>query len=667
MSLILIMILLPIFSSFAIYFIGRKNEKLRDCLSIAISAIELIFVLILMFKIKEVAFRMSYIFGIGLSFKIDGFRCLYALISIFLWLITLIFSHEYMAHYENKNRYYMFYLWTLGSVIGVFFSNDIFTTFVFFEMMSLVSYVLVMHDEKENTKKAATIYLCVSIVTGMILLMGLFILYAKIGSLDFETIKAFVERFGLNKELYIAGICLLVGFGAKAGMYPLHIWLPEAHPVAPAPASALLSGILTKTGVFGIIIISRYLFIDSISFGIVLLILAVLTMFVGAVLALFAIDLKRTIACSSMSQIGFILMALSMCVFLKEEALIAASGAVLHMMNHSLIKLVLFCIAGVVVMNIHELDLNKVRGFGRGKWLIMLCFAVCGLSLGGVPLFSGYISKTLIHESILETMASGQYYTLIKTCECIFMISGGVTLAYMTKLFVCLFIEKNEDASIQAKYDSMNKSYLSITSKVAIAITTIIIFVFGIIPTKTMNVVASYGIDFIKAEGAICVEYFSFESIKGALISIAIALVVYFGFVRIFLMKEKKYITVWPADLSLIKCVYIPVYSLINVIMLYVLKPIALSLDAFLYGLNKAVFESKYYKYKEQSIAYRLGAMIDDANKIFAKKKTDNQEAFDRLYRIFNKNINKVANSFSYSLMVFCIGLAAIVLFLFLV
>ena len=168
-------------------------------------------------------------------------------------------------------------------------------------------------------------------------------------------------------SLYVAGGCALVGFGAKAGMFPLHIWLPKAHPVAPAPASALLSGILTKSGVFGVLILCRYLFWTELPWNTVVLALGVVTMVLGAVLALFSVDLKRTLACSSMSQIGFILVGTAMQGFLNGENALAAWGTVLHMLNHSLIKLVLFVAAGVVYLGTHSLNLNDIRGWGRNK------------------------------------------------------------------------------------------------------------------------------------------------------------------------------------------------------------------------------------------------------------------------------------------------------------
>ena len=174
---------------------------------------------------------------------------------------------------------------------------------------------------------------------------------------------------------------MLFGFGAKAGAFPLHIWLPKAHPVAPAPASALLSGILTKTGIFGILILSCHLFIYDRTWGILIFTIGVLTMFGGALLAVFSVDLKRTLACSSMSQIGFIMVGIGILALLSDknllsgilsdtvshmedplEVLHAVYGTFLHMVNHSLIKLVLFMAAGVIFMNTHALDLNEIRG-----------------------------------------------------------------------------------------------------------------------------------------------------------------------------------------------------------------------------------------------------------------------------------------------------------------
>lgn len=221
----------------------------------------------------------------------------------------------------------------------------------------------------------------------MTLLVGLLWLGHLLGTLEFARLPELAAQVAEEDrwQLYGAGGCCLVGFGAKAGMFPLHIWLPKAHPVAPAPASALLSGILTKSGVFGVLIVSRFLFWADVPWNRVILVLGTVTMALGAVLALFSIDLKRTLACSSMSQIGFILVGVAMQGYLDGENALASWGTVLHMLNHSLIKLVLFVAAGVVYVNTHSLDLNAIRGWGRNRLWLKGTFFVAAASIAGVP------------------------------------------------------------------------------------------------------------------------------------------------------------------------------------------------------------------------------------------------------------------------------------------
>ena len=347
--------------------------------------------------------------GLGLHFEIDGFRILYGSIAAFMWLMSTLFSKEYLSHYTNKGRYYCFTLLTFFATEGVFFSADFYTTFIFFEIMSFTSYVWVAFDEKKESLRAAATYLAVAVIGGLVMLMGIFLLYDTMGTLVFDELVGSYERMRMlsnsgvpESRLMAAGLCMLFGFGAKAGAFPLHIWLPKAHPVAPAPASALLSGILTKAGMFGILVLTSYLFLGCTAWGALILIIGVCTMVVGAVLALFSIDIKRTLACSSVSQIGFILVGVGMSGLLGEENLLAVRGSLLHMVNHSLIKLALFMAAGVIFMNVHELNLNKIRGFGRKKPLLNYIFLMGALGIGGMPLWNGYVSKTLIHESIVE-------------------------------------------------------------------------------------------------------------------------------------------------------------------------------------------------------------------------------------------------------------------------
>lgn len=352
--------------------------------------------------------------GMGMHLRLDGFRLVYVLIAIVMWTVCGLFSLEYMRHYEKRGRYYVFFWITFLATAGVFLSADLYTTFIFFEIMSFTSYVWVAFDEKKESLRAAGTYLAVAVIGGLVMLMGLFLLYDMTGTLEIDGLAGAAETilsgngvYGSQGpvRLYVAGGLLLFGFGAKAGCFPLHIWLPKAHPVAPAPASALLSGILTKAGVFGIVIVSCVMFQADRNWGLLVAVLGFITMFLGALLALFSVNLKRTLACSSVSQIGFILTGTGMCCLLKSVGAgngLAVRGTFLHMVNHSMFKLVLFLCAGAVFMNLHQLDLNDIRGFGRRKPALLFCFLMGALGISGIPMWSGYVSKTLLHEGIVE-------------------------------------------------------------------------------------------------------------------------------------------------------------------------------------------------------------------------------------------------------------------------
>ncbi|MCM1388547.1 MAG: hypothetical protein NC231_14555 [Bacillus sp. (in: Bacteria)] len=547
---------------------GVKKESIRNYTADFIAISEFLITLLLLIgnigtNGAETLYRcyLPEICGMGLTFTMDGFRLVYSTVAAFMWMMTMLLSGEYCKHHENTNRFYLFMLATLGATMGVFLSADLFTTFIFFEIMSFTSYVWVAQEETKDALRAAATYLAVAVIGGLVMLMGIFILYHELGTLQMDELFFAAGTYEKKAVLYGAGACLLIGFGAKAGAFPLHIWLPKAHPIAPAPASALLSGILTKTGIFGILIVSCRLFLFDASWGALILGIGVLTMFGGALLAVFSVDLKRTLACSSMSQIGFILVGVGMQGLLGAENMLAVHGTFLHMVNHSLIKLVLFMAAGVIFMNTHALDLNEIRGFGKKKPLLKIIFAVGALAISGIPLFGGYISKTLLHESIVEYGGAG----LIKAVEAIFLISGGLTLAYMTKLFVAVFIESNQDSEKQKKYDE-NKQYMNKTSGFALTGSALVLFVWGLFPHAIMGKAAGLGESFMNfmyplLEGGAGerIAYFSLNNLKGAFISILIGALVYIVIIRKLLMKKESYINAWPKWLDMENLLYRPV------------------------------------------------------------------------------------------------------------
>ena len=548
----------PFIGALIAYILGRRNEKARDCFAIVLTALELVLAVVLAFVHSGGAFlQMGGFLVTGLSFEVNGFKAAYAVITALMWAGTTLFAPEYFRHEkEGLERYWMFILLTLGATEGVMLSGDLMTTFIFFEILSFTSFTWVIHEQTKEAVKAGYTYLFIAVFGGLVLFMGLALLYYETGTLSYADLKAAVDACPDRGMILAAGICVLLGFGAKAGMFPLHVWLPKAHPVAPSPASALLSGILTKVGIYGILMITLHALVEDYVFGSIILIAGMITMLLGAVLGVFSVNLKRTLACSSMSQIGFILTGVGMLILLsaagsEEGYAIALPGLLLHMVNHSIIKLTLFMCAGVVVMNLHKLNLDEIRGWGRKKNKLKIAFALGALGISGVPLMNGYMSKTLLHEGIVEGIHLLEgISSYLKAAEWIFLVSGGLTFCYMLKLFICIFVEENKDPVLQQKYD-MPGAYMNLTSTIAILGSSIFCLLLGqpLISTRLGAFMSgnSHILHF---------KAFTLTNLKGGAISLCIGGILYLVAVRGLLKKDGRYKDYWPKWLDLEDLVY---------------------------------------------------------------------------------------------------------------
>ena len=556
-SLLLIAVLLPMLMGILCYIVGKKSDKLRSILAV-LSATASLIIAILMVG-KELTLSYADFCGMGLLLTTNSLRSVLVLLASFLWWLSLCFSPAYFSHSHKKGRYYLFTLLTQGATMGVFLSGDLGSFLVFFEVMSFTSYVMVKQEETPAALRAGQTYLAIAVIGGLCALCGLFLLSARFGTLNIEALKLAIQGVDA-KTLFPAGILLLIGFGAKAGLFPLHIWLPEAHPAAPAPASALLSGILTKAGVFGILILCVDFFRGCREWGMMLIVLAAITMVLGGLVALFSTDIKRLLAGSSLSQIGFIVLGLGMFALPDMLNLHALWGTLLHILNHGVIKTVLFLSVGAVYMECHSTDINTVRGAGRGKPVLLVCFMIAAMGLMGVPGFSGYASKTLLHEGILEIMHhlahEGMNASFFSTLEWVFLFSGGLTTAYLVKLFVALFLEKPNTPAHK-------KKRLPVLSCIALIVPAILVLIGGILPNLTLDGIAAFESAALGIHEHMHVHYFIWANLKGSVISLTVGFAVYFLVVRMWLTKgrgmDRIYVNRIPAWLSMENSLYRPI------------------------------------------------------------------------------------------------------------
>lgn len=393
--LMLLCLLVPVISGLALKCV--KND-IKDKRKIFILSLLLECVLVIITILDEpqgfCLFAMTDTLKVYL--KIDGLSKLFMLIASFGFLIAGVFAIKYMEHEKNafpEENFYMFYLLSLFGLIGMDMSGNLISMYFFFEMITLLSMPLVLHEKNKESISAALKYLFYSIAGAFLALGCIFVLANYVKDLNFiaggslDLVKAKGHE-GLLMTMILLG---LIGFGAKAGMYPLHGWLPTAHPVAPAPASAVLSGIITKAGVLAIIRIIYYVVGVDYLYGsfvqYALLTLSLITVFMGSMMAYKEKVLKKRLAYSSVSQISYVLFGL----FLFNET--AFVGSMMQILFHATVKICLFLFAGSIIFNTGFHHVDELKGYGKAMPLTFICFTLASLSLIGIPPFAGFVSK----------------------------------------------------------------------------------------------------------------------------------------------------------------------------------------------------------------------------------------------------------------------------------
>lgn len=340
-----------------------------------------------------------------ISFRADELSWIFAIMTTVVWLMAGIYSFGYMAHDEHKKRYTFFYLLVYFVLLGLDFSANLITMYLFYELMTLSSMPLILHDLKKESVSAAMKYLYYSIAGAFLALFGIFVLSQYAPSMDFVAGGHFAIGNIQNQGLILAALCLMVlGFGAKAGLFPLHAWLPIAHPVAPAPASAVLSGVVVKSGVLAMIRTVFYVVGADVIRGSfvqnVWMTLTLLTIVMGSTRAFHENVFKKRLAYSTVSQLSYVLFGLS------TLHPIGVTGALLHVLFHSVAKSLLFMGAGSVIHQTGKTRVSELRGIGRQMPITLGCFAFGSLSLVGIPPFAGFFSKWYLANGALASEVS---------------------------------------------------------------------------------------------------------------------------------------------------------------------------------------------------------------------------------------------------------------------
>ena len=440
MSVLLILaIFWPALAGAAVWFVPqcRADRVLRGRLNCAALVLELLLVLC-MFAAKDLSVNLLQMTPtLSIYLHVDSVGCVFAALETAMWLASCFFAREYMEHDEHEASYQAFFMTVLSALVGQCFAGSMITLYVFYELMTLLSVPMVVHERTPQAVAAGIKYLVYSIFGAMMGLLGIFFFNHALGTVDFVA-GGHMAAGEISGALLVVTFLVLMGFGTKAGLFPMHGWLPTAHPVAPAPASAVLSGVITKAGVLAVIRVIYFLVGPKALAGtwvqFAFMILTLTTVFMGSMLAYREPLLKKRLAYSTVSQVSYVLFGLS--CFMPD----AMNGALLHVCAHSIIKDTLFLCAGAIIHQSGKTMVADMKGIGKEMPVTLWCWTIASLGLIGIPPTSGFVSKWLLAEG---SLADGMGILSVLG-PIVLIISALLTAAYLLQLTINGFFPGKE-------------------------------------------------------------------------------------------------------------------------------------------------------------------------------------------------------------------------------
>lgn len=419
---------------------------------------------------------------LALELRIDGMGALFAGMATIVFLCAGFFSFAYMGHEEHEKRYYGFYLLVMGVLYALCFAGNLITYYLFFELLTLSSMSLVLHNQKHESVMAGLKYLFYSLCGAYMVLFGLYVVSRYSVTLKFAEGGVLApEAAGHTEILLLAAFLMILGFGVKAGMFPLHAWLPTAHPVAPAPASAVMSAVIVKAGVLGVLRVVYYIFGAAFLHGSWVqqawLALSLITVFMGSMLAYREDGLKKRLAYSTVSQVSYCLFGMAV---MNSDGL---TGSLLQVLSHGFVKAALFLCAGAVIIQTGKTRVSELRGIGKEMPVMMWCYTIASMGLIGLPPTGGFMSKWYLAMGGLS--CGYEIFSLLGPA--VLLISALLTAGYLLPPAIVGFFPGDD-----YDYKALEKREPPALMNVPILILTVLSVLLGIWPGVIVNGMAEW-------------------------------------------------------------------------------------------------------------------------------------------------------------------------------
>lgn len=435
-------VIIPLGSAFLISLLGKRIKKLPDILAnlatLALLALSL-YSISLVNNQKALVYKIGgWIPPIGICMVLDGLSSFMLVTVSLVSVLVTIYSIAYMERYTDKWKFYTLFMLMLAGMNGVIVTGDLFNLFVFLEIASIASYALVAFGTEAEELEASFKYAIMGSVASSFILLGIALVYSYTSTLNMADISLVLSQKGTGLLVSFVAILFLAGFGLKAALVPFHAWLPDAHPSAPAPISAMLSGVFIKT--LGVYALCRLFFnILGVSYKIppILIGLGITSMIVGGVLAIAQHDIKRMFAYSSISQMGYIMFALGI------GTPLAILGGLFHLFNHAVFKSLLFLNSGAIEYSTGTRDMKKLGGLNSRLPVTGFTALVGSMSISGIPPLAGFWSKLIIIIAAIQAKYMGLALVAI--------LVAIITLAYYLKFMGFSFFGKFDEAWLKIK------------------------------------------------------------------------------------------------------------------------------------------------------------------------------------------------------------------------
>lgn len=451
-ALLLVPIGFPILCGLLLLLGPKWEDRRKLCIytGVNLAVTALLVFLTLAYTQNEAYFLLFHLTKtLPVFFKLDRIGRFFLCIVMLVWLCSGLYSLGYMKHEHKEQRYYGFFLAAGGVLAGLDLAGNLITFYLFYELMTLLTMPLVLHSQTKEAVMAGAKYLFYSLFGAYLALFGIYVLSRYVNTLTFTAGGVLDQNLVQGNEtlLLIVAFAMLLGFSLKAGMFPFHGWLSAAHPVAPAPASAALSGIIVKSGVLACIRVIYYLFGPGFLKGTwvqtAYLVLILITILMGSMMAYREKLWKKRLAYSTISQVSYILLGLAMMQPLALE------GALLHTVFHAVIKCGLFLTAGVMIARTKGNRVDDYLGIGKKMPVTMCCYLAFSLALTGIPPASGFVSKWFLAIGSLSSGLMAVSYVAVA----VLLVSALLTAGYLFPIGIRAFLPgaEYEEKGIEQK------------------------------------------------------------------------------------------------------------------------------------------------------------------------------------------------------------------------